>query len=124
ILLQFAGGKGCGRIAPPFFLFYVLYRPTGFFESRDYGIHLLLVGQRRSIDGFDNRLFSVDSSEARSKLCLCVCRSELSVEGPILDWNEGFDLALAFHDQAQSHGLYTARGEAAPYFIPQQRRNL
>src|SRR5260370_11650760 len=116
--MQFAGGERCSAVAPELLLLYVLDRPLGLFERGDDGIHLLLVGQRRSVHCCYDRFFAIDAGEARSKLCLFACRGELGIERPILDGNERLDLALALHDEAQSYGLYPACGETAPYLVP------
>ena len=43
---------------------------------------------------------------------------------PVLFLDEGLDLALALHDEAQRHRLNATGGEATAHLVPQQGRHL
>ena len=55
---------------------------------------------------------------------LAVPGAEHGVQQPIFLRHESSDLPLAVHDHPRRHGLHTARGQAAAYLLPQQRREL
>ena len=50
--------------------------------------------------------------------------AEHGVEQPVLLGHKGANLVLAVDHHARGHALHAARGEAAAYLLPQQRREL
>ena len=67
---------------------------------------------------------SLQSAMTASVSASAVGAAERGVEQPVLLGNEGAYLPLAVDDHARRHALHPARGEAAAYFLPQQRAEL
>src|SRR5579862_416621 len=114
-LLELGSGERRWRIAALLLLRDGSDLPFGFAHCGENGVSAFLV-----VDGdvFAFVLGKLGFENGR------LARVQHGVDGPILLRDEGANLLFAFDDQAQGDGLHAAGGEAAAYFVPEQRGNL
>src|SRR5262249_59020760 len=115
VLLQLAGSEGWRGTAAALFLLNVAHRPLLLLERGENFLGLFLVGNFRL-------LFTTTDKPGVEGGALA--GMQVRVNGPVFLLIERLDLALALHDQTQSHGLHASGRKSAPDFVPQERRNL
>ena len=114
-LLQFRSREGRRRIALLFFLRNACHLPLGLADRADDLIRGFLILY------FDVLAFVLEELGFEERRLPGI---QHRVNRPILLRNERANLLLALDDQPQGHRLDAPGGEAAPNFVPENRRNL
>ena len=113
VLLQRRGDERRGGVALALAARHGAHQEARAVQPRHQRAGSRLVGQRR--------LFAVHLAQRGGEL-RGLLGLQPGVERPVLDGDEGPDLALAIDDQAHRHRLYASGRQAATDLVPQQRR--
>ena len=115
ILLELAGGKGRGRVAPALLAIDGADPPVGLLDGGADFFRVIAVGD------LDLLLVLAEKTGVESR---GLGAGEIRVDRPVFLLFEGLDFAFAFDDEPQGHGLHAPGRYAASDFVPKKRGNL
>ncbi len=118
-LLQGAGGKGRCGVAAGVLARYLLHRIVGVLQVGHNCLCLLLIFNGKLVEFCPVALYQRGAEGLRSLVALLL--PQIGFDGPVFNWLEPLNFALALDNEPHRHRLHPSRRQATPDLVPQER---